>query len=153
VKLAAVTQVLNGYSRYVRVDAQRGYSVSWTTRVQEVEEYGAPPQYLLPVGEGRGFIWKLFSISRYAERDGGVYVELHAIALSRDVPDSVRWLVRTDRPPCFERALLTTLQQTQSAVHSSAVLAPPQPAAGPAIAALHRESTLSGDLHPPRRTQ
>jgi len=41
-----------------------------------------------PEGEGTGLIWR-----RFEERDGGVYVEVEAIALSRDVPASLRWLV------------------------------------------------------------
>ena len=44
-------------------------------------------------GHGTGIIWRLYSITRYQERDGGVYVELEAIALSRDIPGGLRWIV------------------------------------------------------------
>jgi hypothetical protein len=42
-------------------------------------------------------VWKRFhlathSIARYEERDGRVYLELQAIALTRDIPASLRWL-------------------------------------------------------------
>ena len=57
---------------YVHVDDRRLYSTSRATRIQEVAEYGTPTQRMLPEGEGRGIIWRLFSITRYAERDGGV---------------------------------------------------------------------------------
>jgi len=66
-------------SCYVRVDDRRGYRVSRTTRVQQIEEYGSPAQRALPEGEGNGVIWRLFSVARYLERDGGVYLELEAI--------------------------------------------------------------------------
>ena len=135
-------------SCYVRVDAQRGYSTSWTTRVQEVAEHGTPRQHLLRVGEGSGFIWRLFSIARYVERDGGVYVELNAIGLSRDIPASLRWFVEPIVRRVSRAALSTTLQQTQSAVRASALR---KAETGGAIAVSERESTMSGDLRPVRR--
>jgi hypothetical protein len=56
---------------YVRVDDRRGYSISRSTRIQEIEEYGAPPQRVLQEGEGNGLIWRLFTIIRWEERAGG----------------------------------------------------------------------------------
>jgi hypothetical protein len=136
-------------SCYVRVDAQRGYSTSWTTRVQEVAEHGTPRQHLLRVGEGSGFIWRLFSIARYVERDGGVYVELDAIGLSRDIPASLRWFVEPIVRRVSRSALSTTLQQTESAVHASALR---KAATGGVIGVAERESTTSGDLKPVHRS-
>jgi hypothetical protein len=43
-----------------------------------------------PEDEGIGLIWRLSSITGLEERDGGVYAELEAIALSRDIPTAVR---------------------------------------------------------------
>ncbi len=40
--------------------------------------------------EGSGLIWRLSSIKRLEERDGGVYAELEAIALRRDIPVAFR---------------------------------------------------------------
>jgi hypothetical protein len=138
-------------SSYIRIDDQRGYSISRTTRVQEVEEYGTPPQRLLRIGEGSGIIWRLFSIARYVERDGGVYVELNAIGLSRDIPASLRWFVQPIVRRVSRGALSTTLQQTEGAVQSSAALALRKAATGQAIAALGREGTVSRGLRPVRR--
>ena len=136
-------------SCYVRVDAQRGYGTSWTTRVQEVAEYGTPRQHLLPVGEGSGFIWRLFSIARYVERDGGVYVELDAIGLSRDIPASLRWFVEPIVRHVSRAALSTTLEQTENAVHASVLR---KAATGGAISAAAPESNTSGDLKPVHRS-
>jgi len=103
---------------YVPVDDARGYSISRTTRVQEIEEYGAPDQRMLNDGEGNGFVWRLFSITRYVERDGGVYIELEAIGLSRDIPVSLQWLVEPIVRRVSRGSLSTSLRQTQSAVRS-----------------------------------
>ena len=105
-------------SCYVRIDERRGYSVSQTTRIQEIEEYGAPGEHALRPGEGHGIIWRLFGITRYVERDGGVYIELEAIGLSRDIPSSLRWVVEPIIRRVSRASLLTTLQQTENAVRS-----------------------------------
>jgi hypothetical protein len=100
----------------VRLDEHRLYSVTSTTRVQEVEEYGRPGQYREPEGEGRGYIWKLYSIARLEEREDGVYVELEAIALSRDIPGAMRILVDPIVRRVSRNSLLISLQQTGEAV-------------------------------------
>ncbi len=101
---------------YVHVDDRRGYSIARATRIQQVEEYGAPAQRVLPEGDGNGLIWRLFSITRYVERDNGVYVELEAIGLSRDIPVSLRWLVEPIVRRVSRGSLWTSLRQTENAV-------------------------------------
>jgi hypothetical protein len=105
-------------SRYVHVDDQRIYSVSRATRIQEIEQYGAPTQRMLHEDEGKGIIWRLFSITRYVERDGGVYVELEVIGLSRDIPASLRWLVEPIVRRVSRSSLSTSLRQTENAVRT-----------------------------------
>jgi hypothetical protein len=108
------------HSTFTRLDDQRWYSVSETTRVQEVAEFGGPSQYMLPQDHGTGIIWRLHSIARYQERDGGVYVELEAIALSRDIPGGMRWLVEPIVRRVSRSSLVASLQETADALHSSA---------------------------------
>ena len=106
----------------IRVSDRRWYTVAETTDIQEIENYGAPSQHALPEGEGNGFIWRLFSITRFEERDAGVYVELEAIALSRDIPISVRWIVEPIVRRISKSSLETSLRQTEGAVHSGTTL-------------------------------
>jgi hypothetical protein len=121
---------------YVHVDNQRAYSVSRTTRIQEIEQYGGPDQRVLNEGEGMGLIWRLLSITRYAERDGGVYIEFEVIGLSRDIPNSLRWLVEPIVRHASRRSLFTSLQRTEIAVH----------ARGESTAGSYRESRARQDL-------
>jgi hypothetical protein len=103
-------------STNVRMDERRFYSVSRTTRVQEIDDYGRPSQHRMPEGQGGGYIWKLFSIGRLSQRDGGVYIELEAIALSRDIPVAVRFVMDPIVRSVSRSALLTSLRQTEEAV-------------------------------------
>lgn len=102
--------------RYSRPDAHRAYSIARSTHVHEVEDYSSSEERLLPEGTGRGIIWRLFGVTRYLERDGGVYVEFEAIGVSRDVPVSVRWFVDPLVRRVARSSLVTSLEQTEKAV-------------------------------------
>lgn len=106
---------------YVRVDARRLYSVARTTRIQEIAAFGEPNQHLLPQDEGTGLIWRLYSVTRFEERDGGLYLEIEAIALSRDIPSGWRFIVEPVVRHKSKEALVTALRQTEDAVRVAAV--------------------------------
>lgn len=101
----------------VMIDSHRGYSIVDTTTLQEIEDYGRAGQHCLPPDTGSGFLWRIYSMSRYEERDGGVYLEIEAMALSRDVPSSLRWLVNPAVNHLSVNSLTTTLRQTRKAVN------------------------------------
>jgi hypothetical protein len=102
----------------VRFDDGRFYSVSTTTRIREVEEFGQPGEHRKPEGEGSGYIWRLHSFARIEQRDDGVYLELEAIALSRDVPAAMRFVVDPIVRRVSRNSLLISLQQTEEAAGS-----------------------------------
>jgi hypothetical protein len=104
-------------ARDFAVDARRGYNVADTRQVQEIERYGHPDEHLLPPGQGNGYIWRLHSIAKYEQRDEGVYLELEAIVLTRDIPASLRWLVSPAVNRLSINSLTTTLRQTRDAVN------------------------------------
>jgi hypothetical protein len=56
---------------YVRVDDRHWYSISNTARIRELDKYVFAEQRTLPEDEGAGMIWRLSSITRFEERDGG----------------------------------------------------------------------------------
>jgi len=107
------------WSHHVRVDERRLYNITRTTRLQEIANYGAPDQHLLPRDEGSGLIWRLYSVTRIQERDGGLYLEIEAIALSRDIPSGWRFLVEPIVRHKSREALAMALRQTEEAVRSA----------------------------------
>lgn len=108
-------------SSTVRVDRHRAYGITQSTRIQEIDSYGSPDAKKLPVDEGGGLIWRLYSIARYEERDGGVCVEVEAMVLSREVPFAVRWLVDPIVRRISRSSLTTSIQQTKDAVRTEAL--------------------------------
>jgi hypothetical protein len=105
-----------GEASYFRVDEHRWYSISNTTHIREVDKFGTPEQRTLPEDEGTGLIWRLSSITRLEERDGGVYAELEAIALSRDIPSAVRFFVTPIVRRVSRDSMAVSLHQTKVAI-------------------------------------
>src|SRR2546426_7301336 len=62
-------------------------SLRWKTQIDRSNEREKP------IGKDRGFLWRLYSYWRFQEKDGGVYLQLESVALSRNIPPLVAWLV------------------------------------------------------------
>lgn len=130
---------------YQEVSPGRWYGVAYTTRIQEIREYGHSGEHKLPPDQGSGYIWRLYSIARFEERDGGVYVEIEAMALSRDIPVAFRLVADPIVRRVSKNSLLTTLRQMQEAVRSTEKDADyakqhPLPPSGKCNAAADRET-------------
>ena len=104
-------------SRYFPLDAHRLFTTTKTTRIQEVEGYGTANRKVHQEGEGTGAVWKVSTMTRYLERDGGVYVEVEAIVLSRDIPAGLRWAVEPVVRRVSRSSLFTSLRQTEAAIN------------------------------------
>ena len=117
-KTKVVTVILNTeYDvKYTRLDADRATSDSRSTRIAEVENAGKPDESEKPVGDDSGFLWRLNSYWRFLQRDGGVYVQLEAISLTRDIPTGLGWLVSPFVSSIPKESLVFTLTRTREAL-------------------------------------
>lgn len=119
-KILFVSAAMQGHyqAHDAMLDRHRGYSVAEAVAVQEIERYGHADARLLPPDAGNGFLWRIRSVARYEERDGGVYLELEAMALTRDIPASLAWMVNPVVNHLSINSLSTMLRQTRDAVIS-----------------------------------
>jgi hypothetical protein len=78
---------------YARHSAERASSRSVATRIAELVDVGTQREREKPLGDDRGFLWRLNSYWRYHEVEGGVIVECESVSLSRSIPSVVRWMV------------------------------------------------------------
>ena len=78
---------------YVRPGGGRAWSRSESTRIAELEDFGSPAEREKPVGNDRGFLWRLNVYWRYEEVAGGVLMECEVVTLSRSIPFLMRWMV------------------------------------------------------------
>jgi hypothetical protein len=77
-----------------QLDVQHGYSISESTRIAEIEAVGTGAERTLSANEDHGFLWRLNTYWSYAERDGGLYLQIEAISLTRSIPRGVGWAVQ-----------------------------------------------------------
>jgi hypothetical protein len=117
-KTKVVTVILNTeYDvQYVPLASDRAASYSYSRRIAEVENAGKPNESEKPVGNDSGFLWRLNSYWRFLERDGGVYIELEAISLTRDIPPGLRWLIGPFVTSIPKESLQFTLTRTREAL-------------------------------------
>ena len=54
---------------------------------------GQVNERLLPVGRDSGYLWRASNFTRFTEREGGVYVEMESLGLSRGFPPFLGWLI------------------------------------------------------------
>ena len=100
----------------IKLDARRVYSLSNATRVQEIVDYGQPEERLPSKNQGPGYVWRTVSMNRLEQRDGGVYIEMEMISLSRGIPLGVGWLIKPLVEHMPRTVMLETLKDTRNAV-------------------------------------
>jgi hypothetical protein len=108
-------------SKFCALNSLQGYMTFTTTRVQQIENYGEKDERRLAQDEGSGYLWRLVSFARFEERDGGLYLELEVIGLSKDLPGSLRFLLKPVIEHIPRQALTAKLDQTRQAIQSRSV--------------------------------
>jgi hypothetical protein len=76
-----------------RLDVQHGYSISESTRIAEVDAAGTGRERVLDANQEHGFLWRLNTYWSYEERDGGLYLQIEAMSLTRSIPHGLGWVV------------------------------------------------------------
>jgi hypothetical protein len=102
--------------RFGRLDAQHGYSVSRSTRIAEVNSAtaggaGTSAERALGPSEDHGFLWRMNTYWSWEERDGGLYVQVESVSLTRSIPRGLGWAVG----PFVESIPRESLEFTQRA--------------------------------------
>ena len=92
-------------SHCAQLDGRHLYCISYSTRVHEIKDYD--------------HIWRLYSLTKFEERDGGVYIEVEAIALSRDISALLHWFTKLVVEHVSRASMSTILQRTREAVRSN----------------------------------
>ena len=117
-KKKVLTVVLNTEheARYRQVSEKRWIGRSYSTKIAEVEDPDGSDPKELPVGEDRGFLWRLYAYWRLEKADDGIFVENISISLSRRIPFVLGWIVKpfVNRMP--REALEGMLQATRMEV-------------------------------------
>jgi hypothetical protein len=101
-----------------RRDALHGYSASRSTRIAEIDSPGTKKERALGPDEDHGFLWRLNTYWSYEERDGGLYMQIESVSLSRSVPQGLEWAVKPFVESVPRESLEFTLRATSDALRT-----------------------------------
>ena len=76
-----------------RLDAQHGFSVSRSTQIAEIDDAGTAHERALSAAEEHGFLWRLNTYWSCEERDGGLYMQIESVSLTRSIPTGLGWAI------------------------------------------------------------
>jgi hypothetical protein len=102
--------------RFGRLDPRHGYSISRSTQISEIESPGTASEHALSPGEEHGFLWRMNTYWSYEERDGGLYMQVEAVSLTRSIPRGLGWVVRPFVESVPRESLEFTLQAACRAI-------------------------------------
>jgi hypothetical protein len=101
---------------FSRLDAQHGYSASHSTKIEEIEAPGTARERALTPSEQRGFLWRMDTYWNYEEGDGGLYIQIESVSLTRSIPTGLGWLIGPFIESIPRESLAFTLRATRDAL-------------------------------------
>jgi hypothetical protein len=101
---------------FARLDAQHGYSISRSTKITEIGSPGTRSEHALSASEEHGFLWRMNTYWSYEERDGGLYMQIESVSLTRSIPRGLGWAVGPFVESVPRESLDFTLRSTCNAL-------------------------------------
>jgi hypothetical protein len=119
---AGITAVLDVRStiRYFQSGNGGTYALSNADEIREVRNAGERDEHLLPAGRDSGYLWRANTFTRFIERDGGVYVEMETLGLSREFPPLLGWLIEPIARRLGRKSVESSLREFLAAVRAAA---------------------------------
>ncbi len=99
-----------------RLDARHGYSISRSTRIAEIDAPGTERERALSAREEHGFLWRLNTYWSFEERDGGLYMQIESVSLTRSIPTGLGWAIGPFVESVPRESLEFTLRSTTNAL-------------------------------------
>lgn len=99
-----------------QLDPQHRFSTSRSTSLTEIGAPGTAEEHRLSAGEEHGFLWRMNTYWTYSERDGGLYLQVESVSLSRAVPTGLGWALRPYVESVPREAIEFTLRAARNAL-------------------------------------
>lgn len=113
-----MTAVLDVWSdvRYVRSDVTHAYVISTSSEIREVLDPGRSTERRLPAGRDSGYLWRAATFTRFVEADGGVYMEMETLGMSRQFPPMLGWIIEPIARRIGRRSVAESAEEFKRAV-------------------------------------
>jgi hypothetical protein len=96
-----------------KLDPQHGYSLSRSTHISELDSSG----HAIDASQDHGFLWRQNTYWSFEERDGGLYIQVESVSLTRSIPIGLGWVVGPFIESVPRQSLEFTLRSACSALH------------------------------------
>jgi hypothetical protein len=101
---------------FARLDPQHGYSISRSTQISEIDAAGTASERVLSSSQEHGFLWRLNTYWSYQQQDGGLYMQIESVSLTRSIPTGLGWLIGPFVESVPRESLEFTLRATCNAL-------------------------------------
>jgi hypothetical protein len=78
---------------FERLDPRHGFSITRSTQISEIDSPGTSQEHALNASQEHGFLWRLNTYWSWEERDGGLYIQIESVSLTRSIPRGLGWAV------------------------------------------------------------
>jgi hypothetical protein len=101
---------------FARLDPQHGYSISHGMQIKEIADAGTKDEHALSGSEEHGYLWRLDTYWSYEEREGGLYMQIESVSLTRAIPAGLGWALKPFIESVPRESLEFTLQSASNAL-------------------------------------
>jgi hypothetical protein len=101
---------------FAHLDPIHGYSISRSTQISEIDSPGSPHERALTSTEEHGYLWRLYTYWSYEQRDGGLYMQIESVSLTRSIPAGLGWVIGPFVSSVPRESLEFTLRSTCNAL-------------------------------------
>jgi hypothetical protein len=99
------------------LDAQHRYSASRSTNLTEIDSSG----HALSAADEHGFLWRQNTYWGCEERDGGLYLQIESVSLTRSIPAGLALVIGPFVESVPRDSLTFTLRATSAALRKQRI--------------------------------
>lgn len=102
-----------------QLDPRHRFSISRSTEISEIADPGTPSERALTPSEDHGYLWRQNTYWSWEERDGGLYLQIESVSLTRSIPYGLAWAVGPYTASVPRESLTFTLRSAAAALRGA----------------------------------
>jgi hypothetical protein len=107
-----------------QLDPRHRFTLSHSAHIAEIASPGTPSEHPLSPAEEHGFLYRLNTYWSFEQRDGGLYLQIEAVSLTRSIPSGLGWIIAPYIESIPRESLQFTLLSARNALHKTSTVTP-----------------------------
>jgi hypothetical protein len=101
-------------------------AVSRSEEIRQIEDAGRSDEKPLPAGRDSGYLWRAHTFTHFTPEEGGVFIVMETLGLSRGFPPWMGWLIEPIARRLGRKSVEGSLNEFVTAIRRSAGLQAPR---------------------------